>query len=65
MPQTTPLPRPEPIDITGPSKLVDLLLVHGGMDTEGEIFDDCLVYMLKEVPCPESAENGGAGGGEA
>lgn len=26
--------------------VMDLLLVHGGMDTEGQIYDDCLVYLL-------------------
>ena len=25
---------------------VQLFLIHGGMDTQGEIFDDCLVYKL-------------------
>ncbi|ELU01582.1 hypothetical protein CAPTEDRAFT_122343 [Capitella teleta] len=29
-------------------KLVDVALVMGGMDTNGEIFDDCLVYLLKD-----------------
>ncbi|XP_067945622.1 rab9 effector protein with kelch motifs-like [Watersipora subatra] len=28
------------------SQVCRLLLIHGGMDTQGEIFDDCLVYRL-------------------
>ena len=42
-----------------PHKLVDMALVFGGMDTSGEIFDDVLVYMLREQPESEQAEGGG------
>ena len=28
------------------TEVCKLLLIHGGMDTAGEIFDDCLVYRL-------------------
>lgn len=28
------------------TKIVEMFLVLGGMDTEGEIFDDCLVFLL-------------------
>ena len=27
-------------------KTVEMCLIFGGMDTEGEIFDDCLVYLI-------------------
>ena len=27
-------------------KTVDVCLIFGGMDTEGEIFDDCLIYLV-------------------
>ena len=30
-------------------KLVDLAVILGGMDTDGEIFEDCLVYLLSET----------------
>ena len=33
---------------SGEKKFCKLLLIHGGMDTQGEIFDDCLVYRLDE-----------------
>ncbi len=29
-------------------KTVDMCFIIGGMDTEGEIFDDCLVMLLKD-----------------
>ena len=32
----------------GPSKTVEMMLIVGGMDTEGEVFDDCLVCLLKD-----------------
>lgn len=35
------------IESSQTSKLCKLLLIHGGMDTLGEIFDDCLVYRLE------------------
>lgn len=39
-----------------------MALIFGGMDTEGEIFDDVLVYLLKEEQ--EVAERGGETGEE-
>ena len=35
-------------ETSGEQKSCRLLLIHGGMDTQGEIFDDCLVYRLDE-----------------
>ena len=46
----------------GPHKFVDLALIFGGMDTEGEIFDDVLVYLLREEP--ETADRGMGATGE-
>ena len=43
-----------------PMKIVDLVLVLGGMDTQGEIFDDCLVLWLEEqalAPSDTGLEN--------
>lgn len=33
----------------GKTKIVEMLLVVGGMDTEGEIFDDSLVLLLNDL----------------
>ena len=41
---TTPHTAPREDDIE--YKTVDMVLLYGGMDTEGEIFDDCLVYLV-------------------
>ena len=35
-----------------------MLLVIGGMDTEGEIFDDTLVYLLQDLGPDEEMEAG-------
>ena len=46
-------PRAEEGDNQGPGAdnqetetVVEALLLHGGMDTEGEIFDDTLIFLL-------------------
>lgn len=33
-------------EVTEDDSTCKLLLIHGGMDTQGEIFDDCLVYRI-------------------
>jgi len=30
-------------------KTVEVAMILGGMDTEGEIFEDCLVMLLREL----------------
>ncbi len=43
-----------------PMKIVDLVLVLRGMDTQGEMFDDCLVLWLGEqalAPSDTGLEN--------
>lgn len=30
-----------------PKHTMKMVLIHGGMDTEGEIFDDTLVYLVE------------------
>lgn len=49
----------------GPTKTVDMLLVVGGMDTEGEIFDDCLVFLIKDHGPDEDQETAGAACGDS
>jgi hypothetical protein len=34
-------------DSSKPRCTMKMVLIHGGMDTEGEIFDDTLVYMVE------------------
>ena len=47
-PSVSPLPEMTAPEIQGPTKTVEMMLLVGGMDTEGEIFDDCLVFLLKD-----------------
>ena len=42
-------------------KMVDVALVLGGMDTDGEIFEDCLVYLLNETLEDDSEEGRACG----
>ncbi|KAH3787319.1 hypothetical protein DPMN_165440 [Dreissena polymorpha] len=36
-----------PSETTDGDKIFTLCLLHGGMDTEGEVFDDVLVFNLE------------------
>ena len=51
---------PEPELELGPTKTVEMMLVLGGMDTEGEVFDDCLLYLLKDLGEKETQSTDGA-----
>ena len=59
---SAPLPAPVAPEIEGPSKIIEALLVLGGMDMEGEIFDDCLLYLLNSEGVEEEGATGGASG---
>ena len=56
---------PEPEVELGPTKTVDMMLVVGGMDTEGEIFDDCLVLLLDDLGENEVSSSEAKASGES
>lgn len=53
-----PVMRPVPQAIEGASKVVETCMLFGGMDTEGVIFDDALLFLL---PFDGSSSLGAAG----
>jgi len=53
-----PLMRPLPQAIEGASKVVESFMMFGGMDTEGVIFDDTLLFLLpSDTPNVAGAAN--------